>query len=79
MWKNIYDLFNINNMGAKNKMISLRLPDILINEYKKFCYENSLNVSNRIRKYMEKDLENWKSKKLEILKKQQQNSDNQNT
>lgn len=66
-------------MGAKNKMISLRLPDILISEYKKFCYENSLNVSNRIRKYMEKDLENWKSKKLEILKKQQKNSDNQNT
>ncbi len=63
-------------MANKNKMITLRLPEKLINDYKIFCQENSLNVSNRIRKYMEKDLENWKSKKLELRKKQQNSEEN---
>lgn len=43
----------------KDKMMSLRLPEILINEYKKFCEENSFTMSKRLRKLMELDLERW--------------------
>ena len=47
-------------MPAKDKMFSLRLPDKLLEEYRKFCDENSINISKRIRKFMERDLEAWK-------------------
>ena len=47
-------------MAAKDKMFSLRLPDKLLEEYRKFCDENSINISKRIRKFMERDLENWR-------------------
>lgn len=47
-------------MPAKDKMFSLRLPDKLLEEYRKFCDENSINISKRIRKFMERDLENWR-------------------
>lgn len=45
---------------SKDKMMSLRLPGILIDEYKKFCEENSFTMSKRLRKLMEADLEKWK-------------------
>lgn len=47
-------------MPAKDKMFSLRLPDKLLEDYRKFCDENSINISKRIRKFMERDLEAWK-------------------
>jgi hypothetical protein len=50
-------------MAAKDKMFSLRLPDKLLEEYRKFCDENSINISKRIRKFMERDLENWRIRK----------------
>jgi len=40
--------------------MSLRLPDTLIDEYKKFCEDNSFTMSKRLRKLMENDLERWK-------------------
>ena len=47
-------------MPAKDKMFSLRLPDKLLEDYRKFCEENSINISKRIRKFMERDLEAWR-------------------
>jgi hypothetical protein len=53
------------------KLYSFRVPPKLINEYKKFCDENCMDVSKRIRKYMERDLENWrKIKKTKQIKEQ---------
>jgi hypothetical protein len=48
---------------SKNKMFSFRIPEKLLEEYRKFCEDNSINISKRIRKFMERDLEIWKSKK----------------
>ena len=50
-------------MPAKDKMFSLRIPEKLLDEYREFCEENSINISKRLRKYMERDLEQWKLKK----------------
>ena len=49
-------------MPAKDKMFSLRVPEKLLEDYKKFCDENSINISKRLRKFMERDIELWKSK-----------------
>ena len=56
-------------MAAKDTLFSMRLPSKLLNEYRKFCEENSINVSKRLRKFMERDLEIWKQKKAEAIKK----------
>ncbi len=48
----------------KDRMISLRIPQNLIDDYKKFCEENSFTFSKRLRKLMETDLEKWKQYKL---------------
>lgn len=45
------------------KLYSFRVPPKLINEYKKFCDENCMDVSKRIRRFIERDLENWKKLK----------------
>ena len=45
---------------AKDRMMSLRIPEVLIEEYKKFCEENSFTMSKRLRKLMESDLERWR-------------------
>lgn len=58
MYKNVI-------MSAKDKMFSLRLPEKLLEEYKQFCDENSMNVSKRLRRFMEQDIEIWKKKKLQ--------------
>ena len=59
-------------MPAKDKMFSLRIPEKLLDEYREFCEENSINISKRLRKYMERDLEQWTLKKR--LQQQQQNN-----
>lgn len=61
---------SIRRKKPKDKMISLRIPVKLLNEYRLFCEENSINMSQRLRKYMERDLENWKKKIKEQLKKE---------
>jgi hypothetical protein len=50
--------------AAKDKMFSLRVPEKLLEDYKKFCDENSFNLSKRIRKFMERDIEIWKAKQI---------------
>ncbi len=57
-------------MRAKDKMFSLRIPEKLLEDYRKFCDENSINISKRLRKFMERDLEIWRQK-------QQQQNGNQ--
>ncbi len=52
-------------MASKDKMFSLRIPEKLLEEYRQFCEENSINISKRLRKFMERDLEIWKSKKVQ--------------
>lgn len=52
-------------MASKNKMFVFRIPEKLLNEYREFCDKNSLNISKRIRKFMELELENWKKRELE--------------
>lgn len=44
-------------------MFSLRIPDKLLEDYRKFCDENSINISKRLRRFMEMDLEKWKASK----------------
>jgi len=50
---------------VKNKMFALRISEKLLNEYREFCEENSINISKRLRKFMERDLEAWKQRKRE--------------
>lgn len=61
--------------AAKDKMFSLRLPGKLLDEYRQFCEENSINISKRLRKFMERDLEGWKQRKTQITQLQQQKKD----
>ncbi len=55
-------------MPAKDKMFSLRLPEKLLEEYRQFCEENSINISKRLRKFIERDLESYRAKKLQQQK-----------
>jgi hypothetical protein len=52
-------------MSAKDKMFSLRIPSKLLDEYREFCEENSINISMRLRKFMERELEAYRAKKLQ--------------
>lgn len=63
-------------MAAKDKMFSLRIPEKLLDEYREFCDENSINISSRIRKFMERDMEQWRIKKGIQQQQQQQNNMN---
>lgn len=47
---------------AKDKMFSLRVPEKLLEDYRKFCDENSINISKRLRRFMENDLIKWRAK-----------------
>jgi hypothetical protein len=58
----------------KDRMMSLRLPEKLITEYKKFCDENSFTMSKRLRKLMENDLDRWRKYQYD-KKKESNNSD----
>ncbi len=58
-------------MPAKDKMFSLRIPEKLLNEYREFCEENSINISMRLRKFIERDLESWRAKKIQQKNNQQ--------
>ncbi len=58
-------------MAQIAKMFSLRIPEKLLNEYREFCEENSINISMRLRKFMERDLESWRLKKIQQRNSQQ--------
>lgn len=59
-------------MASKDKLFSMRLPGKLLDEYRKFCEDNSINISKRLRKFMERDLELWRQRK-EFIKKRDGN------
>lgn len=68
---------------AKDKMMlySFRVPPKLIDEYRQFCDENCMDVSKRLRRYMERDIENWKRTKIakymaQKAKEEREKSDN---
>ena len=63
-------------MPAHNKMFSLRIPEKLLDEYREFCEENSINISKRLRKFIERDLEGYRAKKLQQQIQQQQQKNN---
>lgn len=50
-------------MQNKNTMFTFRLPLKMLNDYKEMCEENSINMSKRLRKYIEKDMEFWQKNK----------------
>jgi len=54
--------------APKNKMFSLRISEKLLTEYRMFCEENYIDISKRLRKFIERDLEFWRIKKLEQQK-----------
>ena len=56
-------------------MMSLRIPEVLIEEYKKFCEENSFTMSKRLRKLMETDLERWRKYQYDKKKESSTNSE----
>ena len=61
-------------MPAQDKMFSLRIPEKLLDEYREFCEENSINISKRLRKFIERDLEGHRARKLQKLQQQQKNN-----
>jgi hypothetical protein len=60
---------------AKDRMMSLRIPEVLIEEYKKFCEENSFTMSKRLRKLMENDLDRWRKYKYDQKKSESQSTE----
>lgn len=53
-------------MIVKDTKLSIRISKTLLEEYKQYCEENSLTMSKRILTFMRKDLELWKTKKLQL-------------
>jgi hypothetical protein len=53
---------------AKERMLSMRVPDKLMEDYKKMCDDNSWIMSRRLRKLMETDLIRWAKYKSELEK-----------
>ena len=53
---------------CKDSMFSLRIPSNLLDEYREFCEENSINISMRLRKFIERDLESWRLRKIQQQK-----------
>ena len=64
-------------MPSKDKMFSLRIPGSLLEEYRQFCEENSINISKRLRKFIERDLEGYRAKKLQQQQIQNQKNNSQ--
>jgi hypothetical protein len=49
-------------MAGKDRIFGIRVSEKLLEEYQKFCDENSMNASKRIRKYMENDIAAWRKR-----------------
>lgn len=54
---------------TRNKLLNVRIPEQLLNEYKQFCEESSFTLSKRIRRLMEVDIEKWRKFKQQEAKK----------
>ena len=59
-------------------MFSIRIEEKLIEEYRMFCEENSINISARLRKFMERDMEQWRLRKIAIQRNNAINNNNNN-
>ena len=59
---------------VRNKLLNVRIPEQLLNEYKQFCEEGSFTLSKRIRRLMELDIEKWKKFKQGEASKKDSNS-----
>jgi len=44
-------------------MYTIRIEEKLLNDYREFCEENSINISARIRKFMEREIDGWRERK----------------
>jgi len=62
-----------------DKMFSLRIPSNLLEEYKEFCDYNSINISKRLRKFIERDLVSWRNARLIHQKDQKDQKDKKNS
>lgn len=56
-----------NKKDDKMILFSFRIPPSMLEDYRIFCAENCMDISKRLRKYMEKDIENWKKMKISKL------------
>lgn len=54
---------------SKSKLLNVRIPEILLNDYKQMCEDGHFTMSKRIRRLMELDIEKWKRFKQESLRK----------
>lgn len=54
---------------SKSKLLNVRIPEILLNDYKQMCEDGYFTMSKRIRRLMELDIEKWKRFKQESLRK----------
>jgi hypothetical protein len=64
----VYTITMSKTKVCKDSMFSLRIPSNLLDEYREFCTENSINISQRLRRYMEQDLEMWRRVRLEKIR-----------
>lgn len=51
----------MNKISKKNKLLTVRISEKLLTEYKNYCSKNAYDLSKRIRLYIKADLD----KKLE--------------
>jgi len=52
-------------MARNDKLMNVRIPTKLHEDYKQFCEDASYTLSKRIRKLMENDLKKWNEFKKE--------------
>ena len=48
----------------KTKMFAFRTTETLIDEFGQFCEENCMDIAKRLRRYMQRDVDNWKRDKI---------------
>ena len=48
----------------KTKMFAFRTSEKLIDEFGQFCEENCMDIAKRLRRYMQRDVDNWKRQKI---------------
>jgi len=48
----------------KSKMFAFRTTEKLIDEFGQFCEENCMDIAKRLRRYMQRDVDNWKRQKI---------------
>lgn len=52
-----------NHAAKMDVLFSFRIPAKLMNRYRAMCTDNAINISQRIRRYIEKDVEHFDAQK----------------